>query len=382
MYKDTILEKIEESQNKGFNKLKNICLNNKNIVIFGAGSYGKDAFNMLRLLNLDINIKAFCDNDINKQGNYIFDLKILSYPSAKNIFNSPPLFIIFSSWWYEIVDMIKEDCYNNFLVMNKEYKYLYREISKLYGRDYNLSLKNFYMLHSKIDKTKVEMVNKFLEDEESKEVLDSKINLITTGNWQYIDQIDITKQQYFQKNIFRFSDEEIFLDLGAFDGDTILEFIKTVNYSYKKIIAFEPAENNYKNLINMLASRCIKNAKVYNMGTWNEKTTLSFSAIQGSSSCINNSGKYGVQVDFLDNILLDIPITFIKMDIEGAEKETLLGAKQLIKKYKPKLAICVYHKIDDIYEIPLFIKNLVPEYRIYLRHHSPNMTETVCYACT
>ena len=68
------------------------------------------------------------------------------------------------------------------------------------------------------------------------------------------------------------------------------------------------------------------------------------------------------------------------MDIEGAEIEALKGAEKTIKKYRPKLAICIYHEPDHLYRIPLIIKEMVPEYRIYIRHHSDTASETVCYA--
>ena len=73
-------------------------------------------------------------------------------------------------------------------------------------------------------------------------------------------------------------------------------------------------------------------------------------------------------------------ITFIKMDIEGAELNALYGSKEIIKKYVPKLAVCVYHKTEHLWEIPFFIKSLNPNYKIYLRHHSLDEHETVCYA--
>jgi hypothetical protein len=73
-------------------------------------------------------------------------------------------------------------------------------------------------------------------------------------------------------------------------------------------------------------------------------------------------------------------ITFIKMDIEGSEPQALSGAEEIIKKQKPKLAICVYHKPEHLWEIPLYLKKIVPEYKIYIRHHTPLEYETVCYA--
>jgi hypothetical protein len=68
------------------------------------------------------------------------------------------------------------------------------------------------------------------------------------------------------------------------------------------------------------------------------------------------------------------------MDIEGSEPQALSGAEEIIKKQKPKLAISVYHKLEHLWEIPLYLKHIVPEYKIYLRHHSPLEYETVCYA--
>ena len=80
------------------------------------------------------------------------------------------------------------------------------------------------------------------------------------------------------------------------------------------------------------------------------------------------------------DVCVSDPVTFIKMDIEGAELEALKGSSKIIKKYMPKLAISLYHKKDDILEIPLYIKELVPEYKLYIRHYSNAGVETVLYA--
>ncbi|OOB79506.1 MAG: FkbM family methyltransferase [Epulopiscium sp. Nuni2H_MBin001] len=84
-----------------------------------------------------------------------------------------------------------------------------------------------------------------------------------------------------------------------------------------------------------------------------------------------------INVDSLDNVLRDTEVTFIKMDIEGAELQALMGAKQIIKKYKPQLAISIYHKPQDIFELPMYVKSLVPEYKLYLRHYSYHYVDTV-----
>lgn len=99
------------------------------------------------------------------------------------------------------------------------------------------------------------------------------------------------------------------------------------------------------------------------------------------SSAIDKSGNTEIEVVRLDDFIpSDEKITFIKMDIEGAEIDALNGCKNILQKYKPKLAICIYHKPDDLWEIPLLIKRLVPDYKIYVRHYSNYLWETVCYA--
>ena len=81
----------------------------------------------------------------------------------------------------------------------------------------------------------------------------------------------------------------------------------------------------------------------------------------------------------MDNCILD-EVTYIKLDIEGAELEALKGAKKIIQKYKPRLAVCIYHKKEDLIEIPQYLKELVPEYKFYVRHYSNTTWETVLYA--
>ena len=82
----------------------------------------------------------------------------------------------------------------------------------------------------------------------------------------------------------------------------------------------------------------------------------------------------------LDDELANERVSLVKMDIEGSEAAAIKGCEKLIKKYKPALAICVYHKVTDLWELPLLIKSFVPEYKLYLRHHSKTQIETVLYA--
>lgn len=121
----------------------------------------------------------------------------------------------------------------------------------------------------------------------------------------------------------------------------------------------------------------------YNAGVWNENGSLNYGKMSSSDSfsIFNPRETITANTIRLDNVLGDKRVTILKMDIEGAEKAALEGAKNLIKAQKPKLAVCVYHRIEDLWQIPILLKNWVPEYSISIRHHARWwVSETVCYA--
>jgi FkbM family methyltransferase len=164
-------------------------------------------------------------------------------------------------------------------------------------------------------------------------------------------------------------DDEHFVDCGAADGDTMREF-KLRWGKWNRITAFEPDPENYK--------------KCYGHACWMAVSdftgTASFCAT-GDLSAHLGMGTTAVPVGKLDDVL-SIPPTFIKMDIEGSELEALWGARQTIQKHSPVLAICAYHTSDHIWQIPLLIHAIQPEYRLYLRRYAEGCLETVWYAVT
>lgn len=188
--------------------------------------------------------------------------------------------------------------------------------------------------------------------------------------------------------------EGVYIDCGVLDGDTIKGFIKYCNGNYKKIIGFEPQLNSYNNSLENIKD--IKNVELINKGVYSLEGNLSFvnsiigDGISGARIIDENFGLPAdviVPVVCIDKICdnLTDPVTFIKMDIEGSELEALKGAKNTILKDKPKLAICIYHKPEDIIEIPNFLYSLLPEKTFLIRHHNYSMqggdilVETVLY---
>ena len=190
---------------------------------------------------------------------------------------------------------------------------------------------------------------------------------------------------YFSSVFFPIKMDEVFANVGALVGDCAIEFVKACNKKklpYKQIINFEPDPDNFKKLCTNL--KPFAKVKCLPYGLWSSKARLRFSnpnqSIVGTPGWLDKTGSMEVEVDSLDHLLPDAEISFIKMDVEGAEIEALKGAANCIKKNKPKLAISVYHERNDIFEIPLLIHRIYPGYKFYLRHHSTTFSETVLFA--
>lgn len=187
--------------------------------------------------------------------------------------------------------------------------------------------------------------------------------------------------QYFNPDFMEFVDSgEVFVDAGCFDMSTSIKLQE--HCAVKKIYAFEPDLNNYE-ICRKVASEKFTNGtvEIIPKGTWSSDTTLCFDSSADGASHISGSGDRKIEVVAIDNVVdSNEKVTFIKMDVEGAELESLKGAEKTIERCKPKLAICIYHKPKDMIEIPMFIKKLVPDYKLYIRHHSNGEGETVLYA--
>lgn len=237
------------------------------------------------------------------------------------------------------------------------------------------------MLKSKVffaeNAQRVNNVLSWLSDEESKETYRKVIEFRITHDIKSAPKIYDTKEQYFDKNIIK-SKNDVFVDCGAFTGDTVDCFIDFCKNNYKSIISFEPDNFNHKELCN----KNIKNMTVFKAGVWNKSTHLSFIS-NGSNSRIvegTDNNDNAIEVFAIDEVAECKEATFIKMDIEGSEKKALMGARQTIIRNKPKLAICIYHSDEDMIGIAEYLHSLVPNYKLYVRHYFYEPIETVLYA--
>lgn len=201
-----------------------------------------------------------------------------------------------------------------------------------------------------------------LADDESKRVYLSIINYKISGKIGYLLDTFCDKDSVYN-DILGLGDSENIIDLGAYDGDTVQEFLQVTGNSYQHITALEPDPKNYKKLVRNVGE--LPNIDCVNMGAWDRKDTLIFSAQAGRNSRLSGTGNT-VQVTDIDS--LDIPATFIKMDVEGSELKALAGAKNTIITHQPKLYVCAYHRNEDLYILPQTIWSFNKNYKIYFRH--------------
>lgn len=222
----------------------------------------------------------------------------------------------------------------------------------------------------------------WLEDDLSKETmltyLKGHVNMLSMPMAKIYN-----KDQYFQDDLFSLSDNEIFLDCGAYTGDSIEPFIRKTKGKYSKIYAMEPDQRVLPELRKNIEK--YSNIKIIEKGAYDKEGFLEFSEDNSCGVIVDESNnkfihKTKINTCKIDSVIEDQNVTFIKMDIEGAELKALYGAENTIKKNSPILAICVYHKKDDLIDIPAYIKKLNPTYRFYLRVHLPYASELVLYA--
>jgi FkbM family methyltransferase len=234
--------------------------------------------------------------------------------------------------------------------------------------------------------------DKILRDRRSQEVLRSVLMAMLTGDTRHCAAV-FERDQYFCLPQFCGGSGEIYVDAGAFVGDSVERFIWAHNGAFSKIYAFEPGPRQFaalqsrtKRLIEEWAlapaSLSLVNAGLGeaegSATAQSDSGQLTSLAIGGASAALGTT----VGMVSLDGFLRSERVTFLKADVEGMELALLKGARSMIQRDRPKISVCVYHYPADITEISNYLSGLVPDYQFALRHHSPQLMETVLYCWT
>lgn len=327
-------------------------------VLFG---FGGSVFRMYdHLCSLGLEIKYIVDNNPNKWNETWGRASVISFDNLKRIYSNCNIIITVSSPEYveQIRKQIKDD---------GQYKRVY--FFQLY---YPFGLEAKQMIIENIKK--IDFVYGLLADEESKKCFENKLNYILTKKETYL-MCNSSEREYFPRDIFDFSESEYFVDAGAFHGEDTKELMKMIKNT--RALCIEPDKQNFEKLKKELENE--KGIELENAAIWEKNGSITFAESGSMGSTISDRGTVSVKCISLDQKKLK-GVTFVKMDVEGAEMEAIAGAKEIIGRDLPKLAICVYHKVEHHWEIPILINKINKNYKIYMRQHDQTGIETVCYA--
>ena len=339
------------------------------VAIYGAGNLAKKIYRFLfrNGANIDAFVvdKAYFPSKEKK----VYDVNVMAIDDFVELYDKPEIIVGFEGR-YE--DNLNKD------IIKKIYKIHVADFLGFLALEENNYITEEYYHQNELwfsefacnlqDKKSVKAWQSFIEQKMKGTI---KCEYDETG--QYFDNLVIGNY---------ITGDEVFVDCGGFHGETVEAFIDFLHnkgiYSWSHIYSIEPDYKNAHYMYNKLKS--VKKLDIIEAGIYKDSGKMLFADSRESSSMISEKGGKEIDVISLDDYMEGNRVTFIKMDIEGSELMALKGASKTICRYKPKLAVCIYHKKEDLVEIPQYIMSLDLNYKFYVRNYSMYGVETVLYA--
>jgi FkbM family methyltransferase len=369
-------EEIIQREGSSFDKLTAAFKNS--FVLFGAGGLGKKTLAGLR--KVDIKPLAYADNNPDLWGKAVDGITVLSPEEAAREYGQSANFIvtIWRAGGTHRLASAKQQLSNLGCMNVLSFAYLFWKYPEIFLPYYCLDLPHkIYQETNEIIKT----FSLWSDDASRLEYL-AQLRLRLFLDFDGLSS-PVAHEQYFPDDLFSFTPDEVFVDCGAFDGDSLKSFIRRRGDNFKKYIALEPDPVNLKNLETDISSMrpSLKNKiTIYPLAATDRRGKLRFDATGTAAATISEAGTIEINCAPLDEILANSHPTYIKMDIEGAEFDALLGAKQIIQKLKPVLAISVYHQQNHLWRIPMIVRSFCDQYSFFLRPHNEEAWDLILYA--
>ncbi|MCL4529160.1 MAG: FkbM family methyltransferase [Chloroflexi bacterium] len=343
---------------------------NGNIYIYGTGTFARDVLNIL--IQRGLSVKGFLDHIPHQ-----LDLPVMppdTIPQEIRLDSAVVLGIHNRDANIAgIISRLKSLDFSRIITPVE----LYDDFADDLGTRFWLTSRDFYADYRR----EIDAVSNLFTDETSRDLYNRLIQFRLAGDYSILPGPDL-EHQYFPADIPVWKTPLRFVDCGAYDGDTLTSFINA-GIPIEAIAAFEPDENNFRKLSQFIQDKKDRflSASLWPCGVFSSTTQLKFSTGRGEASNINTTGNGMLQCVSLDEAIPTFAPNLIKMDVEGAEYEALLGAKKTIMNNCPGLAIAVYHRPEHIWQIPLLIKHWMDgEYTYHLRAHAFNDFEVIFYA--
>jgi len=348
------------------------------VVVFGCGGLGRRAIE--RLANLGVRPIALCDNNQSLWGTEIQGIQVLSVAQAAAQFGGDALFLIAvwnpGHWYYETAQQLEAAGARSVVSFLQLF---WRFPENLLPFPYLNALPTG--VYQAIDE--VLAAEKFWTDPVSLSVYRANILWRALGRPEFMP-VRPQENTYFPRDIFSPAADECLIDCGAYDGDTVRMFLDRYGSDFHAIYCIEgemTASQRLSSYVARLPPEIGRKIHPLRCAVGATRGTVRFDGDGVTGAKIEGpDSELEVECLPVDDLPIAERITIIKMDIEGAEYDALLGARGRILKDRPILAICVYHTQNDIWRIPLLIRELLPEHRLYLRGYEGDGFQTVLYA--
>lgn len=330
----------------------------KPIIMYGMGDGAEKIMTVMN--SLGIKPAEFMASDEFVRGHSFLGYRVRKLSEIEEMYEDFIVVVCFGSCLPEVTEKI--------YALAKRYE-LYAPDVPVVAEEGEIPVFDSDFLNENLDK--LQKVRKLLADDKSKEVFDDLINYRLSGNLDYLKKCETPEQEAL--NLLNIGFNETYVDLGAYNGDTVARFLRLTNKSFAEIYAVEPDNRNF---LRMVRSNYALGRGIFhpiNAAAWSGDVKLKFRKSGGRNSSVCNSYGRGPVVEVqgikVDTMLKDKIPTLIKIDVEGCEREALDGAAESIAKHKPRIILSLYHRREDLFELPLKLKAMNGSYRLYLRHH-------------
>ncbi|MFL5328819.1 MAG: FkbM family methyltransferase [Gemmataceae bacterium] len=343
-------------------------------VLFGAGLLGRSVLAGLRKAGVEP--RAFADDTVSKQGTEVDGLPVMRPEQAASQFGA-------TDWVVTI--------------LNPEHRYLdsKRRLRGLGCRrvksflevslDYPETLLPYYQfdLPDRVVSNPERLKTAFaLFDERSQRQF---LDHLRFRLWLDHSALPPTSpDQYFSSDILPTLTSDItFVDCGAFTGNTLKRFLTWQSNEFRRVVAIEPDRQNFEKLsanVHRMSVQVASRIELHNIALGSRDGTTKFNGLGNMVANVDAAGSEEVAMRSLDQLLQLEKPTYIKFDIEGGERDALVGCQRIMREVEPLMAVSVYHKPDDLWEIPLYIHSINPSYRFHLSTEGTDGMDLICYA--
>jgi FkbM family methyltransferase len=341
------------------------------VVLFGTGYLGRHV--RRDLAGLPFNPRAFVDNNPGLWGSEVLGLEVLGPEAAVERFGDKVLWLITVYTNSKVIEQCRAlgvpwiTC---------------AELAWVLPEPHPPSL-DFGVPERLADAAReIELAASIWADAESAAEFSSQIRWRFLLDYSALATPRPTSETYFPDDLIRPVADEVFVDCGAFTGDSIEAFLAARAGRFRQIVGIEPDPINCRELrarIDEWDRSGIGPIRAEPVAVGSHRGTLTFETTGTAGSSIG-SGPDTVVVAPLDEILTGDRPTYIKFDVEGAERDALVGGTETITTNMPVLAVCLYHRPEDLWDLPLLVRSMRADYRLYVRRYSDERWETVLYA--